>query len=211
MRRRAGALAIAAALGLSACGGGSGDDSGGSNGGTTPPPPPPPASVTFSELTTSFDTLFATATGGSSDIVALPSSGTASFEGAAVFGDITRDQADIQANPSLASRVELNLDFNTTAVTGRLFDFRSSTPGATTSGQIDMSNGAFVNGPPPGYQARLAGSVTENGTTSTYGGQFSGLQGFLTTSGTTFGVITLDEGSDGLNDTKDLKGNFAAN
>ena len=134
-------LALAGSIGLAACGGGSNDDDGGGglNGGTQD---------AFDILLSEFDALD-TEYGAvqPTNPADMPRTGSAFYAGNAVYSDVDGvddvdvDFAEIIANPSSASRVEITADFFRSQLGGRLFDFRSSNPNVAMDGELRIVNG----------------------------------------------------------------------
>lgn len=152
-------LALVGALALSACsgGGGSSDDD------NLPPP------VTFSSLTTDFDSLLSTYDQNfpATQVVEMPATGTATYSGTALYSGTATQPADIIANPTSASRVALTADFANSAMSGRLGDFRSVDPGTQISGTLDVVDGQIVGNL---FDGRVEGALSVNGATADHTG-----------------------------------------
>jgi hypothetical protein len=159
-------LALAGSIGLAACGGGSNDDDGGGlNGGTL---------NAFDILRSEFDALEgeygALQPTNPAD---MPRIGSALYAGNAVYSDVDGvddvdiDFAEIIANPSSASRVEITADFFNSELGGRLFDFRSSNPNVSMDGELQIVNG-LIGGSLIGGE--IDGSLTINGLPADHSG-----------------------------------------
>lgn len=146
-------VAITASMGLAACGGGDGDDGDNSlNGGTQ---------ETFDTLQSDFDTLLSIYDQVPvTPIADMPVSGSAVYDGAAVYSNVDTDPNAIIANPSSASLVELTADFAASEIGGRLYEFRSSNPNVTIDGDLAIVNGFIQNNT---VAADILGSLTVDG------------------------------------------------
>jgi hypothetical protein len=152
MRLTSSILALAGSLALAACGGGGGgsddDDA--------------PTLATFGDLVTDFDTLAATYDSSfpATAVPDMPTSGTATYQGSALYSDTATSPTDIISSPTSASRVDLTADFGAAEMTGRLHDFRSADPNTVIAGELSIVDGQIVGNL---FDGRIEGALTTGG------------------------------------------------
>ena len=143
------------------------------------------------------------------DFSELPTSGSASYDGVAVYrqvGDVRPAVIWEGDNAQVASRVSMGVDFGARTVRGKADRFHEIGSGRRLDGELDISAG--IGG--GGYGVNLArvrgsvgGRIASDGSTTEVGGEFIG--GFSDGTGRLAGILELqtpDGNWQGLVDTR---------
>lgn len=136
---------------LAACGGGGGSAR-----------PEPTRLETFGSLQSAANRLGTTAAND------MPRTGTASYEGVALFGGSV-DPAALQAAHSLSANVALSADFAAGSLEGSFTGFEGA--GAVAGDRLDLSNGQIIGG---ALTADVGGKLKGQNTAGDLVGQFHG-------------------------------------
>lgn len=169
--KRLGFIALLAPALLAACGGG---------GGSTPATPT--RAETFGLLQTAAGTLGTTTT------AEMPRTGSASYEGVALFGGSV-DPAALKANHSLSADVALTADFAAGSLEGSFTGFEGA--GAAAGDSLTLSQGQIIGS---AITADVSGKIKGQSTTGDLVGTFhgAGVEGVSgQVSGLTLGSETL--------------------
>jgi hypothetical protein len=147
---RVGYFAAVAITVLAGCGG-SGDD------GAVAPPDLDGPDATFSQIRSDFSEKIALYEPmAPTTLSEMPTFGSATYTGSAVYSDRTTDPLAVQANPTRASRMQLTADFSAADVNGRLYNFRAANPATVIAGELALTGIISGNTFQGGASARRA-------------------------------------------------------
>ena len=100
----------------------------------------------------------------------MPTSGTATYQGAAAYSSTYSTAAGLAAYATTVSDVELLADFANSTISGTADNFKTSVAGVSLSGGMNV-NGSITNNT---FSAAVAGTVTESGANLTVPVAYSG-------------------------------------
>ena len=168
---RVGYFAAVAITVLAGCGG-SGDD------GAVAPPDLDGPDATFSQIRSDFSEKIALYEPmAPTTLSEMPTFGSATYTGSAVYSDRTTDPLAVQANPTRASRMQLTANFSAADVNGRLYNFRAANPATVIAGELALTgiiSGNTFQGGAFGAPGGVSGTLVTNGVAETHGGGFAG-------------------------------------